>query len=177
MAIYRQIYMTFWTDPKVTDDFTPEDKYFYLYLLTNPHTTICGCYEISVKQARDETGYNEDTITRLLNRMDGTHKIIRYFPETKEVLLLNWHKYNWNKSPKVMKAIASDLRKIKSEEAKQIIIGIIKKEKYPIDTVSIPYGYPMDTTVTDTVTDAVTDRPSFDLKALEREMRKADGVI
>lgn len=42
MATYRQIYISFWSDTKVCDDFSPEDKYFYIYLLTNPHTNICG---------------------------------------------------------------------------------------------------------------------------------------
>lgn len=28
MAIYRNIQMAFWTDSKVIDDFTPEDKFF-----------------------------------------------------------------------------------------------------------------------------------------------------
>ena len=43
MAVFRTISNSFWTDSKVDDTFTPEDKYFYLYLLTNPHTNICGC--------------------------------------------------------------------------------------------------------------------------------------
>ena len=34
MAIYRNVQTSFWTDPKVADDFTPEDKFFYLYLFT-----------------------------------------------------------------------------------------------------------------------------------------------
>ena len=66
MAIYRNVIMSFWTDSKVVDDFTPEDKFFYLYLITNPHTNLCGCYEVSLKQMANETGYNEDTIKRLI---------------------------------------------------------------------------------------------------------------
>ena len=60
MATYRQIYISFWSDTKVCDDFSPEDKYFYIYLLTNPHTNICGCYEISSSQMAQELGYNEE---------------------------------------------------------------------------------------------------------------------
>ena len=67
MAVFRTISNSFWTDSKVDDTFTPEDKDFYLYLLTNPHTNICGCYEISNKQMSRETGYNEDTIKRLIS--------------------------------------------------------------------------------------------------------------
>ena len=95
MALYRTVNLSFWTDPKVDDDFTPEDKYFYLYLLTNPHTNLVGCYEVSMKQMCRETGYNEDTVLRLLGRMSEQHDVIRFSQETKEVLILNWHKYNW----------------------------------------------------------------------------------
>ena len=35
MASYRNISMDFWTDSKVVDDFTPEDRYIYLYCMTN----------------------------------------------------------------------------------------------------------------------------------------------
>ena len=40
-AVYRYVYSTFWEDPFV-QGITPEDKYFYLYLITNPHTNQCG---------------------------------------------------------------------------------------------------------------------------------------
>lgn len=64
------ISMDFWTDSKVVDDFTPEDRYIYLYCMTNPHTNLCGCYEVSIKQIANETGYNNDTVERLLKRLD-----------------------------------------------------------------------------------------------------------
>ena len=64
MASYRNISMDFWTDSKVVDDFTPEDRYIYLYCMTNPHTNLCGCYEVSIKQIANETGYNNDSVER-----------------------------------------------------------------------------------------------------------------
>ena len=62
MAIYRSIRMTFWTDTKIAEDFTPEDRYFYLYLMTNPHTNLPGCYEISIKQMSKDLGYEVETV-------------------------------------------------------------------------------------------------------------------
>ena len=49
MAKYRQLHTTFWNDSLILD-LTPEQKYFYIYLLTNPNVTQCGIYEISIKQ-------------------------------------------------------------------------------------------------------------------------------
>ena len=89
MAIYRNIQLSFWTDNKVEDEFTPEDKYFYLYLMTNPQTNICGCYEVSYSQLTNQTGYSKDTIIRLLDRFENEHKVIKYSKTNKEILLLN----------------------------------------------------------------------------------------
>ena len=62
MAEYRVVKMCFWNDTKVQDELSPEDKYFYLYLLTNPYTNLCGCYELSLNKAAIELGYNKETI-------------------------------------------------------------------------------------------------------------------
>lgn len=129
MAFYRQIYSTFWTDPKIDDDFSPEDKYFYLYLLTNAHTNACGCYEISMKQFTRELGYNEDTVRLLIKRMEESHKVIRYSQETKEVLLLNWSKYNWSASPNFIIGIEECIPYIKNEEFKEYVIGKLEVHK------------------------------------------------
>ena len=75
MAIYRIVQMGFWTDSKVVDEFTPEDRYFYLYLFTNPHTNLCGCYEVSVRQMAYELGYDKAVVERLLKRFSEVHKI------------------------------------------------------------------------------------------------------
>lgn len=147
LALYRRIQTTFWTDTKVVDDFTPEDKYFYLYLFTNPHTNLCGCYEISIKQMSNETGYSKDTVERLIERFTNTHKVIDYSVGTKELLLVNWHKYNWTKSPKYRKSLNEQISEVKNSDFQQYLKDLYNS----IDTVSIQYGYGIDT-VTNTNT-------------------------
>ena len=160
LAIYRNIHLTFWSDTKVTDDFTPEDKYFYLYLLTNPHTNLCGCYEISIKQISREMGYTEDSIYGLIKRFSEIHNILKYDSKNKEILLLNWNKYNWTKSAKFVNALEKEIQSIKTKEFKEYITGKL----YGMDTVSFSDGYGMDTTVTVTVsdTDSITDNKKKD---------------
>ena len=175
MGGYRNISTAFWTDSKIDDDFTPEDKYFYLYLMTNPHTSICGCYEISMKQMERETGYNTDTVKRLLQRMQETHNVIRYSSETKEVLLLNWWKYNWSVSQKVKNAVISVAEHIKHTPFK----------KYCMDMVSIRYTYPIHTsidttdtdTVSDTVSESVTETDTGTVSETETETENRDRDI
>ena len=154
MAIYRTVSISFWSDSKVTDDFTPEDRYFYLYLFTNPHTSLSGCYEISIKQMALELGYSQDTCSRLIERFITVHNVIRHSKETKEILLLNWHKYNWTESPKFKKALVREIEKVKNPNFKRYLTRLANGENagYGIDTTCI------DTSVTDTdtVTDTVT---------------------
>lgn len=171
MAIFRCVSPNFWSDPKVDDDFTPEDKYFYLYLLTNPHTTLSGCYELGKRQASRELGYNEETVDRLIYRMETVHNVIRYDKATKEILLLNWHKYNWSKSPKCLKGVEYSLQNIKSDAFR----------KYCADTLSIQYRYSIDTTVsvTATVTEPITKTiiyPNIDSSNNSKEKAPAVDV-
>lgn len=163
MAIYRNIQMSFWTDSKIVDEFTPEDRYFYLYLFTNPHTNLAGCYELSTKQASVELGYDIYAVKSLLRRFEEVHGVIKYAERTKEVLILNWHKYNWTNSSKFRKPLLEEIQRIKTDAFRNYLLNI-----YNNNTVSIPYAYPMDTTVavTDTVSDTDTDSVAVDMNDL-----------
>ena len=94
MAIYRNVSLTFWEDNKIVDDFTTEDRYFWLYLLTNPHTNLIGCYEVSIKQMSNETGLEISKIEELLIKFESVHEVILYSKGTKEKKIKNWNKYN-----------------------------------------------------------------------------------
>lgn len=153
MALYRTISMNFWMDAKITDEFTPEDKFFYLYLFTNPHTNLCGCYEISKKQMAWETGYSVETIDRLMERFEKCHKVIVVDPETREVLLVNWHKYNWTSSEKFRKSLLANIEQVKSVDFRGYLLDVFNNA----DTVSIPYKYGMDTSVANANTNTVTN--------------------
>ena len=165
MAIYRNVSMSFWTDSKVADDFTAEDRYFYLYLFTNPHTNLCGCYEISMKQMAWETGLTVPKIKSLIKRMSEVHNVIRYNEDTKEVLILKWHKYNWTKSEKFRTPLWNEIIQVKCKEFAEYLTEIFNGN----DTVSIPYPYGSDTTVTVSVTDTVSDTVSITVTDTDSE--------
>lgn len=114
MAKFRMVYTEFWTDSDMVEDFTPEDRYFFLYLLTNPNTTQIGIYEITKKQIAFDMGYSIESINSLMDRFINHHKLIRYNPETRELAIKNWGKYNLNKGGKpVIDCIKSELKKVK----------------------------------------------------------------
>ena len=148
MAIYRNISMDFWTDPKVIDEFTPEDRYFMFYCLTNPDTNLSGCYEVSIKKMAYDLGYNEETVNKLIDRAMNKHKVISYNQDTKELLIKNWHKYNWTNSSKLDLPLKKEIESIKCAEFKEFLVNLYNKRdtvsiryRYGIHTVYIPYGY------------------------------------
>jgi len=131
MARYRQVETAFWNDGFVLK-LTPEEKYFYLYLLTNPHTTQCGIYELPERMAEVETGYNRETVEKLRDRFINKYKKIRYSPSTEEYCVINWLKYNSLKSPKVKACIEKELLAVKDRS----LIGYL----YTMDSLSIDSG-------------------------------------
>ena len=156
MALYRNIHLSFWQDTKVTDDFTPEDRYFYLYLLTNPHTNLCGCYEISIKQMANEMGYDARKVGKLIERFSSIHNLIRYSQSGRELLIFHWSKYNWTSSEKFRKPLLQEIQNVKTDDFREYLLKLFDGEnvKYGMDTVSEKEEYGMDTTDTDSITDA-----------------------
>lgn len=116
MAVKRIVSTSFWSDSKV-DTFSPEDKYFMLYLLTNPHTTQLGIYEFSMKHAAFEMGYSVETVQALLSRFQDRYKIIRYCQDTGEIAIKNYLKHSIVKGGKpVLDCLKKELSQVKSKE-------------------------------------------------------------
>ncbi|WP_413476580.1 DnaD domain-containing protein [Latilactobacillus fuchuensis] len=152
MAIYRQIHTTIWQDNFVGDVLTdPPEKLFWAYLLTNSQTTQCGVYPFRMRQAQFDTGLTGDEIKSIINKLVQYEKI-KYSTENNEIMIVNWLKYNSARSPKVAAVIDKELLSIKTLEFESEVIKKCLEIKYPIktklpdeNTVSIPYGYPIDT--------------------------------
>ncbi|MCB2300236.1 DnaD domain-containing protein [Clostridium tagluense] len=119
MAKYRQLYTEFWSDGFVMD-LTPEEKFFYLYLMTNSKTSQCGIYELPKQIIVTETGYNRETIDKLLTRFCEYEKII-YCDETKEIMILNWIKYNEPNNINAIKCVNKELSKVKKSKFIEIL--------------------------------------------------------
>ncbi|PIJ99954.1 DnaD domain protein [Lysinibacillus sphaericus] len=177
MAKFRHVHTTFWDDGFVLD-LTPEEKYFYLYLMTNGNTTQCGIYELPYRVIEMHTGYNRETVQKLLQRFFEYGKI-SYNELTKEIMLINWAKYNFINSPKVKKCIEKELLAVKHIPFVRSYVTSLEQLGYSIDTVciwlnklneqkesndsnnkdSIPYPYPI-------------DRPSKDCMEEEKQQEK-----
>jgi len=122
VAIYRKIHTSFWGDAFI-QELTPEQKYFFLYLLTNEKTQQCGIYEITKRQICYDTGYNIDTVNKLLKFFSESGKI-KYSDKTSEIALVNWLKYNSYNSSTVEVLVNQQLAKVKDIALVQYLYGI-----------------------------------------------------
>lgn len=124
----RMVDTELWNDEEIIETFTAEDRYFWLYLLTNPHNDICGVLKNSPTLISRDMGYHKDCIVNLIYRFEYIHKLIYVDKETKEILILNWYKHNWTKSPKIISLVEKELNKIKSKQIIRMVeerIGMV----------------------------------------------------
>jgi len=116
MGISRIVSTDFWEDGLVNDSFSPEDKYFMLYLMTNPHSKQAGIYKLNKKIAAFELGYSVESVSALLDRFENKYHRIIYSTKEQEIAVLNAPKYNIVKGGKpVLDCIEKDLSQVKDK--------------------------------------------------------------
>ena len=112
--VRRCVSTGFWNDDKVLNDFSPEDKYFMLYLLTNPYTTQLGVYHLPLKKVALELGYSLEAVNTLLDRFENKYRIIKFNRATSEIAIKNYLKHSIIKGGKpVMDCLERDLKSVK----------------------------------------------------------------
>ena len=136
MGIKRIVDTAFWTDGKV-DEFSPEDKYFMLYLLTNPFTTQLGIYELSIKQAAFQLGYSVESVKVLLDRFENEYNMIVFSPKTNEIAVLNFLRHSIIKGGKpVEDCLKKELSKVKNKSLVFRVFAHIESRGVLNDTVT-----------------------------------------
>jgi len=111
LGVKRVVNTEFWQDDKV-EGMTPEEKYFWLYLLTNPYTKQLGIYKITKKQMAFQLGYDIETVTKLLERFEDAYGLIKYIDG--EVAIKNFLRHSILKGGKpVEDCLNADIRNVK----------------------------------------------------------------
>ena len=135
MGIKRIVDTSFWTDGKV-DDFSPEDKYFMLYLLTNPFSTQLGIYEISIKQVAFQMGYAVDAVKVLIDRFENKYGMIIFSPATNEIAIKNFLRHSIIKGgAPVRDCLIKEIKKVKNKELIARVFAHIKDSDSLNETV------------------------------------------
>ncbi|HJF36205.1 MAG TPA: DnaD domain protein [Clostridium perfringens] len=130
MALFRHVRTEFWKDAKVLEEMTPEDKLFFLYILTNGNTTQIGIYKIPKKQMAFELGYSVESINTLIDRFENHYKVIRYNPQTRELAIKRWGKYNLVKGGKpIIDCVKKEVTEVKDKSLLAYVAQYIHKEE------------------------------------------------
>lgn len=122
MAKYRYVNTKFWTDGYVST-LDPTERLIFLYLLTNPSTSICGIYEITLRRVAFDTGIDQSVITIILNRLEKDGKVM-YRQDW--VAIKNFIKHQ-TVNPKIQAGISYEL----VGKPKELIDFIEWEEKVP----------------------------------------------
>lgn len=127
MGIKRVVDVDFWKDEDI-ELYTPEEKYFRLFLLTNPFTTQCGIYRITKKEISFFTGYDVETCSKLLERFENNYKIIKRIDN--EIAIRNNLKFSIVKGGLPIKQqIERELSKVKNKELVKWIFDELEEER------------------------------------------------
>lgn len=110
MAKQRMLNTKFWSDGFIRQ-LKPEEKLFYLYLLSNQYTDICGVYEIDMETMAFESGLSMDRISKTIDRLSHARKVLY---SDGWIYLKNWKKHQLS-NPKVQKGIEIGLCKVPPE--------------------------------------------------------------
>lgn len=163
MAVYRNVQVNFWQDEFILD-LTPEERYFYIYLLTGTKTKQCGIYVLPKRVAELETGYSMETVEKLLSRFVEYGKIL-YDAETKEVYILNWLHYNPIVNTNVEKCVLRELKTVKNKEFVHMFLRTCLEEEWKIPLLLEYFGMP-----------AEEDNSSLEVVAEEKEEEIEEGT-
>ncbi len=117
MAVKRVVDVYFWDDYRILDELSIEDRYFYLFLLTNPHATQVGIYQLPLRTIAHKTGFGREVVLTLLDRFEKGLGLIKYNYQTQEVTVLESLRYSIIKGgPQVISLMEKELNRIKDTQ-------------------------------------------------------------
>lgn len=123
MEVFTKVERGYWQDEFILE-LTPEQKFFYLYLMSNSKVNTLGAYVFPMTMSTLELGYNRDTVKKLLDHFVEAGKIM-YDETTNEVFLLNWPKRNWTKRTATLRALKKDVDALKSPVLREKISAML----------------------------------------------------
>lgn len=137
MEIKRVVNTSLWNDDLVLEKFSAEDKYFWLYLLTNQYTSQLGIYHFPIKKVALDMGYSTETIYALLDRFEYKYNLIRYSQATSEIAIKNYLRHSIIRGGKpVFDCLVRDSKSVKDISLLAYITEHLSNYNIDNDTVN-----------------------------------------
>lgn len=165
MAQFRKINPAFWTD-SVIQSITPDQRYLYLYLITNAHSEITGLYKITEKTIAFETDLQPDQLALDLRVLEVEGKIV-YDGTT--MFVLNMLTHHANRSPKFVTMVKTQIDLINDCNPKRAFLA-----KYG-DWIGVPGPSPSETGLKE-LQEATKDQPAVDYTSLPGTAQYAERI-
>ena len=164
MGTKRIVDRDFWTDDKVLNTFSPEDRLFMLYLLTCPDSTQLGIFKLNPRVAAFHLGYSPETIMVLLDRFETKYGIIKRSKESNEIAIKNYLCYSIVKGGKpVFCQLTRELNLVQDLNLIDYVFANISKKRN------------LNATVKEVISKYSTSTESIDLNANENENANANA--
>lgn len=117
---YRILTEQFWTDVKV-EEMSFDEKAMFAYLITNPYTNGCGCYEVTLRQIASQTSLPVSKVKALIEALQDKYRVVHYYEDTCEMLIYKFGRHNWSDSPKLLQGAQNDAATIKNPQAAEFV--------------------------------------------------------
>jgi len=151
---YFTVYSKIWDDKKIKQ-LSTEAKLFFIYCLTSKHTNFLGLFHLPQLYIQADLNFEPKQIANIINELEK-NKLILYDRESEVILIVNYIKYHQLNS-KQLKGTIPIIVDIPDTYLFQTLYNILNALNNPvydslldalqkrIDTLSIPYRYPIDT--------------------------------
>lgn len=127
MAYFRKVETQMWEEEKFLE-LTFDERYIYIYLNTNSRITSSGCYVISYPVMTFHTGFQKEKIISILDSL-AKKQVILMDDNTKEILVLDWLKTNFNGGTKNTINVERSILDIKSPDLQRAAKDLIDEYK------------------------------------------------
>lgn len=132
MATSRYVNTSFWKDNYVVD-LDPSEKLLFLYFLTNPKTNIAGVYEIHLREAAFDTGFDIDMIKKILGRFQADGKM----DYVNGWLIIK----NFVKHQRINPSVRAGIERAIAASPKELGLKLLEHNNRGQTTVSLQSGY------------------------------------
>jgi len=175
MSLFRKVVTSYWRDT-TDEDFSPDEKLLYIYLLTNSSTSYCGIYRISKKTIIFETSMSENAVDKAMRSLVEREKVF-VDKEHQEIFIRNWHKYYGISTKTLEVRVMRELASIKSETLPEIRKNVINGQKFSVSRETVDPVHPR-ATATDVIEGLKNDsgKRKVPYEEIIAHLAKATGV-
>ncbi len=125
MALRRMIDTSFWNDTYI-EGLKSQAKLLFMYLISNPHTTSCGIYSISLQRITYDTSLTKSFVKKQLKQFESDGKVI-YNEKYSQIMMINWVKYFNLDSRSIQKNVYTALNEVKDVRMIELFIQNVEK--------------------------------------------------